>query len=462
MNRWFLTAMFVVPLVGISAALADEPVIAPVRAKYLVLDTRLIDRTDNARLVVGTLEKHPHNPLFGEDEPWEVRFDNLYANVLYDEDEQLYKCWYSPFIVDRAASETPRKQRDSVPYRPRGREMGVCYATSRDGLNWVKPNLGLVEFQGSRANNIVLRGPHGAGVFKDPRDPDPQRRYKMFYQGMNVRFSSDGLHWSDAVPCPEIAARGDTHNNACWCEEFGKYVGITRLWDGQRIVGRTESQDFRQWTKAAEVLRGDRESQTYAMPMFRYADVYLGLVMVFRPEPNRVHCELAWSPDTVAWHRIDPGTPLIPLSETAGDYDWGCAYAAAYPVVLDQEIRLYYGASNGTHNGWRDGFLALAQLRPDGWAGYVPRDDAQPATIVTQPVKCTGQTLYLTADVRTGGSVKVTILDASGRQLGSSGVLTTPGTQVPVLDVGQQRGQAVCLRFEIEQATLYAFAFGAK
>jgi hypothetical protein len=282
----------------------------------------------------------------------------------------------------------------------------------------------------------------------------------MFYQGMNVRFSADGVRWSEAVPCPEIAARGDTHNNAFWCPEHGTYVGITRLWDGQRIVGRTESRDFRKWTKAVEVLRGDPENQTYAMPVFRYADVYLGLAMIFRPKPNRVHCELVWSPDTVSWHRIDPGTPLIPLSETPGDYDWGCAYAAAYPIVLDDEIRVYYGASNGTHNGWRDGFLALAQLRPDAWAGYVPRDDAQPAVIVTRPVRCNDQKLRLTADVLAGGSVKVTILDAAGKASDGDKTLTGSATDAVLADVAPFRGQSIRLRFEIEKASLYAFRFG--
>jgi hypothetical protein len=56
-----------------------------------------------------------------------------------------------------------------------------------------------VDFEGSTANNLVLRGPHGARIFKDLRDPDPRRRYKMFYQGMAVRFSGDGLHWRGAV-----------------------------------------------------------------------------------------------------------------------------------------------------------------------------------------------------------------------------------------------------------------------
>ena len=151
---------------------------------------------------------------------------------------------------------------------------------------------------------------------------------------------------------------------------------------------------------------------------------------------------------------------MIPLSEKPGDYDWGCAYAAAYPIVLGDEIRIYYGASNGTHNGWRDGFLALAQLRPDGWAGYVPRDEDQAAVVVTRPVKCNAPTLRLTANVRAGGSVKATILDAAGKTLVVGRTLTASETDAVVADVARQRGQAVRVRFDIEQATLYAFGFG--
>ena len=381
----------------------------------------------------------------------------------YDEHDNLYKCWYSPFIVDNAASETARADRSRVSYRPSGREMGVCYAVSKDGLAWEKPALGIIEFQGNKANHLVVRGPHGAGVFRDEREPDPQRRYKMFYQGMNVRFSPDGLHWSDAVPCREIEARGDTHNNAFWSPELNKYVGITRLFFGQRIVGRTESPDFVHWLKAAEVLRGDPQNQTYAMPVFRYADVYLGLVMILCRKDDRVRCELAWSPDTVRWERIEPGKPLIPTSETQGVYDWGGVYAAAVPILREGEIRLYYGGSNGLHGGWRDGFLCLATLRPDGFAGYEPVDPTSPAVIVTRPVICPGKSLQITADV-TGGSVRITLLDADSRPLAISEPITGDVTDRPVnlpQDVRtSHNGKGVRLSIEMTRAKVYSFAFG--
>jgi len=439
----------------------------PARKKYLLLDSRIVDKVAGARLAVGKAAKHQANPLFPEDKPWEPRFDNLYANVLYDKEAKLYKCWYSPFIIDKAASGTPRDRRTKVRYRPRGREMGVCYATSKDGLKWTKPELGLIEFNGSKANNLVVRGPHGAGLFKDPRDADPKRRYKLFYKGrsMCVRFSPDGLRWGKEIRRPDIAAAGDTHNNAFWCPELKKYVGITRLWKGQRLVGRTESSDFLKWTKAVEVLRGDGGNQTYAMPVFRYADVYLGLVMIYRPRPNRVHCELTWSPDTVKWHRIDKGTPLIANSEKKGDYDWGCAYAAAYPVFLDNEIRLYYGASNGTHSGWRDGFLALATLRPDGFAGYEPTEANKPATLVTKPVVCSGKSLRITADAK-GGQVRAEVLDAAGLTLADCTPITDNVTDAALqfkgADLAKLRGKPIRLKFQLKSAKLYSFRFSAE
>ena len=64
--------------------------------RYLLLDDRVVASSSNLELRVGAIQKHAANPLFIEDKPWEKRFDNLYGNVIFDENEQLYKCWYSP------------------------------------------------------------------------------------------------------------------------------------------------------------------------------------------------------------------------------------------------------------------------------------------------------------------------------------------------------------------------------
>ena len=56
------------------------------RTRYLLLDSRIIESTDNLELSVGTVKKDINNPLFGEDKPWEPRFDNPYLSIIYDEE----------------------------------------------------------------------------------------------------------------------------------------------------------------------------------------------------------------------------------------------------------------------------------------------------------------------------------------------------------------------------------------
>ena len=448
------------------------------RDKHLLLDSRVIKSTENAKLTLGTVKKHPANPLFGEDKPWEPRFDNLYPNVIYDEEDELYKCWYNPFIVFRAHTLIPRDSRKYMDLAKTEdaiegecREMGLCYAVSKDGIHWEKPELGIVEFDGSKKNNIVMRSPHGPGVFKDLREPDPARRYKTFFGGkakMEVAFSPDGLHWSQPITIPEVNSHG-THANAVWAPDLGKYAGFTRQFSepspGVRQVWRTESSDFVHWTRDKVVLSGlDRNLQTYSMPVFCHGGVYLGLVAIYDTDADRVWTELTWSPDTATWHRVLPGMPLIPNSEKEGEYDWGCVYAAACPVFLEDEIRLYYGGSDGYHFGWRDGFFCLATLRPDGFAGYEPTSTDAPAIIVTKPITGQFASLCITADVQVGGSVRVAAVDEQGKELAHGEPINSTVTDGKVTwtdgwDLASVNGKEIRLKFELNDTKLYSFQF---
>ena len=445
--------------------------------KYLLLDTSLWAQDDNLKVTPGLARKARENPLFGEELPWEIRFDNLYANVIFDQTDGLYKCWYNPFIIDLATTDTPAAQRERGAYRAAlkragadrrkrtPREMGVCYAVSADGIQWTKPDLGLIEFGGSSQNNLVMRDVHGVGVSLDSRDPDPAGRFKAFMEG-GVARSPDGVHWSAMHACPEIKAIWDTHNNLFWDVRHGRYVGMTRLWNGrQRTVGRSESQDFNTWTQAVEVLRAlpeEPDRQTYALIAFPYAHLYLGLLMMFDTGTDLVDCELAWSRDTVQWERVCPGTPLIARG-AEGSFDWGCVYAAAYPFLKDGRLQLYYGGSNGPHTDWRDGFLGLATLRPDGFAGLSPVNQTQSATLVTQPVYCSGRQLCLSADADEG-VVRAAVAGVEAKSLADCIPIRTDGTDLPLQwrdgdDLEALVGQEVQLIFELQNATLYSFSF---
>ena len=143
--------------------------------KQHFLDNLLIDEASRVSHYMFRPNKHAGNPIIVADRPWEEGRDLgktgdvqlVGQTVLYDEEENLFKMWYLPSAL------------------PDGRRPW-CYATSTDGFHWQKPDLGLIEFEGSKQNNIVemLRRGGDAGeanyynVFKDHRDPDPQRRYK--------------------------------------------------------------------------------------------------------------------------------------------------------------------------------------------------------------------------------------------------------------------------------------------
>lgn len=438
--------------------------------KQLLLDPRVVAQIDNAILVPGPVHKCSHNPLLVEDRPWEVRFDNLYPNIVYDPTDRLYKVWYNPFIVDGAVADTPDEKKSATKYYwTPNREAAVCYAFSEDGIHWTKPELGLIEYNGSTRNNIVKRNTHGAGVFYDPAD-ELAKRFKMLTTlddtkgPLGVAFSSDGVHWGESVPCPSAAARGDTHNNAFRDPATGKFVAFTRLWDGHRIVGRTESDDFVNWTPAEPVLRAlpERpETEPYAMIAFPYEGVYLGLLMAYDTRADKVGCELAFSSDSRKWDWITPGRTLIPFGPK-GACDHSCIYAAAHPIIDQDEVRIYYAGNDAGHYAFRNGYLCLCEMERDRFAGFTPVSHGALARIVTNECSCSGHELRISADIREGGSLTVTALDPAGQSLNVSQPVTTSGTDIPLTWRGPSElwsSPQLRLQFDLRMATVYSFRF---
>ena len=438
--------------------------------KHLLLDSRVVAETSNARLVPGRVAKDARNPLFRADKPWENALNNLYPNLAYDEAEQRFKLWYKCVLVDSnvIAKMMPPRTINNVGWF-------LCYATSKDGMVWEKPELGLHGFDGSTKNNAVARDVANAGVFRDPHDPDPARRYKMIYDigvrlpdNMRARFSPDGIHWSEPVKPGGLGTAGDTHSNMFWDDRLGRHVLITRLYIGERLVSRAESADFLNWSQPALVLRSTpaegKARQTYCMPAFPYANGYLGFLMMYNVGSDKtVDCELAWSPDSVTWQRVLPGTPLIPRGAKES-YDGGCIYAqAGAPFIKDNRLWVYYGGSRETHRGWKRHCLpCVARLRVDGFAGYEPVDAGQPATITTQPMRFVRDELRVSADAH-GGSLRVEIIGESGHALAECEPIAADVTDGVVRwKTGQSpatlKGKTVRLKFDLNPATLYAFS----
>jgi len=434
--------------------------------KHLVLDARVIAETNNLRLVLGTPRKEPRNPLLEADKPWENSLNNLYPNVVYDTDQRRFRLWYKDMICDEAAI-----QKMSSPRIIASVGWFLLYATSKDGLAWTKPELGLIPFDGSTQNNIVAQNTANTGVFKDIYDPDPSRRYKMVHDegrgNLRVRFSKDGIHWEEAIQPNITGGVGDTHNNAFYDPRRGQYVLITRLFQGERKVARSQSTDFLHWTDPQVILeslpseKGRR--QTYCMPAFPYANGYIGFVMMINtPGDSTVDCELAWSTDSVQWQRINPGTPFIPRGPE-GSYDSGCIYApAGSAIARGDQLFLFYGGSRDKHIGRKRHCLpCLARLRLDGFAGYEPAEPILPGWFVTRPMRCTGEPLRISADAE-AGAIRVAALDENGFELERCTAIRQNVTDREVKWRGGKfrslKGRSVRLKFELRSARLYAFS----
>ena len=447
------------------------------KKRFLLLDKRNICSSENAELKVGSVTKHNQNPLMVEDKPWEKRFDNLYGNILYDDSEKLYKCWYSPFIIAHSSKDMSLSERKRITYEGHdSQEMGICYATSKDGLKWYKSDLQLTKFKGSYKNNIVWRGPHGAGIFKDTRAENKSQLYKSIFQGLKTSYSENGLSWSPArrlVSKDKIA--GDTHNNVIWAPTLEKYVGFTRTWGETdrklkgpptktnhawgREVSRIESSDFMEWSRPEVVLACNSwNHQPYAMPVFYHANTYIGLLAIHDQNSDRVWTELAWSTDTTNWHRIDAGQPFIQCSEHILDYDYGCVYACATPIFLDDEIRIYYGGSDWLHTSWRNGCLALATIRPDGFAGYQQVNTKKVGVVNTPIFKQTGQAIKITADIKENGWLEAHLYDEKNEPVATKRISET-STDKLVFAPQITTLNAMRLEFKLNGAKIYSMVF---
>lgn len=153
--------------------------------KGLVL-TMMPGKKSNRNPSLGIDPKHPSKPVLPIGEPGDPDYPRAYFCGTVLKVDGQYRMWYSGFGED--------KQRR------------VCYAVSTDGVNWTKPDLGLVEYNGNKANNVVaLDGDQPTPamiclVLHDADDPDPARRFKMIREVnpamILASVSADGIHWT--------------------------------------------------------------------------------------------------------------------------------------------------------------------------------------------------------------------------------------------------------------------------
>ena len=268
---------------------------------HLFVDDYEIQHYTNLLRVINKPEKHK-TPVLIADKEWECGRVQAWGSVIQEPDG-LIRMWY--FAMNNRSKGSEDKG-------------GYCYAESRDGINWEKPDLGLVKFRGSTKNNIwysmnpdsnnlseqelakngmglpafdeegnqigVVNNLDGLTVVKDDDEPDPEKRYKLlanmqdhrmwtkayrqYYPdvteqeienataifGQYIDTSPDGIHWTRR-PKRFLPAR------------YGDYMMVTKdhrnkqWWLNERPlalkgrnVGLRVSKDLISWNDPADIL----------------------------------------------------------------------------------------------------------------------------------------------------------------------------------------------------------------
>jgi hypothetical protein len=202
-----------------------------------------------------TVSDRTTQPLLKPERPYEDVCLGYFSVLKFDGKWHL---WYE--AIDRT-------------YKADG-DRSLCYAVSSDGVKWQRPDLGLIEYAGSKNNNIVLLkntlgrgGLDGCAVFLDEGAP-PTERLKMVYTAdvsghwwVFGAVSPDGLRWKP-IEKPLLSKNSDTQT---MCVKDGDlYRLYVRQWtgkeyEGTRIVGYTESKSFGDFPAPETILRPDAE-----------------------------------------------------------------------------------------------------------------------------------------------------------------------------------------------------------
>lgn len=357
---------------------------------------------------------------------WEVRYDNTYPNIFYDPIVKKYRLYYSTFSIDKGSSEYSLEDRQNTTYEPSTeRVVSLCYAESENGTDWIKPNLGLTEFNGSKSNNIIGHYLHGTSVFLDKHEQNPKKKYKMFTKidygnGIHylaVAFSEDGLLFNDFIALTDFNPRADTHNSIIYDEILNKYVLITREWrDSMRVSCLSTSSDFINWSPVEEILhpRG-YANQIYSMPIFIEGDYRIGLASIYHegdtddPDHDKIDLELAYTYKYKSWNYVDPDNSFIDRgvgNYTSGEFDNSVIFAGL-PIKHGDRTYFYYMGGNGSHTNFRETSFSRAYIEYDRYAYIRPKDNGKDALINTNGFVFLSDKVYIDADIEEDGRIDI-------------------------------------------------------
>jgi hypothetical protein len=482
-------------------ASAAEPIHIDSRLELMV-DNYLIDKMAGASLVL-------HQPVKREvaidhDAPWEGN-NCCYHTVFRDGD--IYRMYYVIAHLDCGTNER-RKE-------PGNHQMTMAaYAVSKDGVHWVKPELGQFEFAGSKKNNIIMwdgyekRTESFLVPFKDA-NPNcaPDARYKSLVRDTPVLElwavkSPDGIHWS-RLANKAVITKGelDSQNLAFWDAVHGEYRAYFRGYrNGRRDILTATSRDFVNWSEPVWVeYPGSPPQELYTnqiAPYYRAPHIFLGFPTRYTdrgwtpsldllPELEHRKQRAKMSPrygsaitdgllmssrDGVSFKRwgeafLRPGPQELGEWLYGGHYqNWGLVETKSDLAGAPNELSMYAveGCWRGTANRMRrytiriDGFVSLQAPLSGG-------------ECMTKPLMFSGSKLVINYATSAAGSIRVEIQDANGKPLDGCRLEDCPEVFGDSLqrtvswkagsDLSKLAGRPVRLRMMLKDADLYSFQF---
>ncbi len=491
--RWTNSVIVAASLLAAASAATPAP-------RHLFLDPTILTETHQAALTVNPASRR--ETVIVVDRPWEQHLISFFLTVR--EEQGKLRMWY----VCRDGYGTP------------GSEANLAYAESTDGIHWVKPELGLYEYQGSKANNLLgLHSLEGA-VFQDPNQP-PEERYTYVSTGkpnssskselgataLYRYYSPDGLRWKRDER-PLIEGGSDTQNVIWWDEHRNEYVMIVRGWNidpKRRKVSRLSLSTLKETALVKPAGTGFRNYFHHEIPTILICDEqdpsrtdiynmsaqpyvldtrwYVGFPTFLRRSAETdapgwrgrhmgpAEVQFVGSTDTIKWHRYDRRAYAAP--SIASSAKKNMTFMGVGMVVRGEEIWQY-----GTEFETVHGDVEARQKKPDGSiVRYVQRVDGfvsldtgnEEGTARTRPVRISGKNLILNLDTGALGEMRVGLIDAQGRSVpGFSAEDCVPlefnGTSASVTwsnggDLSALMGRHVTLEFRSNRTKLYSFRF---
>ncbi len=467
------------------ALLAFTVAISRLHAAERVLfafDDHSIPWQHNLKVTLVAATKHPENPVLrrGPEGAPDHGHAVLYGTVM--KEGAKFRMWYlGMFETKIVKGQAPGM------WRP------MCYAESDDGVHWVKPELGLVEFNGGTKNNICLiegepfaltRVDDFLSVLHEPGDPDPARRFKAVFiahvpyddiaggmsgVGKKERLvcsticatSADGLRWKVVGDRPANA--GGERFEASSLYRFGDFYYTTGQlispwsWradgsDGGRVMLAYRSPDFLTWSRA-KAFAFARPGQLANPPvpgqqthmgagMWNRGNVLVGLYGMWQDaaEPPKkdesfnkgVHVDLGLivSNDGIHFREPVPGFKVIARGEP-GAWD-DTALLQGHAFVNDGDRTMIWYSHWDTSSGMKTMEIGLATLRRDGFGHLSRMFETSDAHFITSTFTAgKNARLSINADsITPDAPLTVELLDHLDRPIaGFAAKLTTNGTR---------------------------------